>query len=848
MHPLHEYVAAQTARALKARRVVVWYDPSREFAPFVKELRGADAADVATVRVGDGSARLAEFRGSYFELRALVEPFVAADLPDATILYLPGCERDAKGSVLMELEKAGHLAELTLRSCARSVLLERYTLGTVDELIPPDRAVSYEDLARLARGARTVDAPSVLKVIFHDAPGDEALLAAWIASDRHDDEIAAKGATAELVKLARSALGLALPEDGTLARLRANTLRYVLAGEFRADLRCAAPPSVEAVPSPPDERCLKAVRELAKRLRSAHAKDYPALANRVEEELGLARARIDPEALGAIDTFSFEERALLAWCGELLGARRFDEATAVVEGRAQSFWLDRDVARRAQWEACRLLAELGRAAVTVRAALASMGSDPSAWVQSYAANNGWHRMDGAQRRLEALVATLDDEPEERALAAVRLLYEETCHAMTVGFTKALAARSWVLSSPLHQTGIFSEVVAERPKPVAYVLVDAMRFEMGVELSERLPQAAEVSVRHAVGVLPSITTAGMAALMPGASGSFSVEAQGATLGARIDDVFLPHVIARKKFAASRVPKLADLTLDEVLSLQPSRLRQKIHEATVVIVRSQEIDAAGENGSTTHARQVMDTVISNVARAIGKLAKVGVEHAVVTADHGHLFFATDRDESMKVDAPGGEQVELHRRCWIGRGGATPPGCVRVAASALGYASDLEFVFPAGCGLFRANGDLAFHHGGPSLQEIIVPVVTVRSKAAVASRAAGGGVSVSGAPSVVTNRVISVTLSFGAPALALGGEEKVVRPLLVSGARQVGAVGMAVNAGFDRATGCVTFPAGRPVSVGFLLNDDTVDALRIVVQDPATDAELYRSPDDIPVRLGV
>jgi len=26
-----------------------------------------------------------------------------------------------------------------------------------------------------------------------------------------------------------------------------------------------------------------------------------------------------------------------------------------------------------------------------------------------------------------------------------------------------------------------------------------------------------------------------------------------------------------------------------------------------------------------------------------------------------------------------------------GATPPGCIRVAASALGYASDLEFVFP-------------------------------------------------------------------------------------------------------------------------------------------------------------
>ncbi len=124
--------------------------------------------------------------------------------------------------------------------------------------------------------------------------------------------------------------------------------------------------------------------------------------------------------------------------------------------------------------------------------------------------------------------------------------------------------------------------------------------------------------------------------------------------------------------------------------------------------------------------MDTVIDNLARAIRKLAAAGVEHAVVTADHGHLFFAADRDESMRIDAPGGDTVELHRRCWIGRGGATPPGCVRVAASALGYASDLDFVFPTGCGVFKAGGDLAFHHGGPSLQELVIPVLTVRTKA--------------------------------------------------------------------------------------------------------------------------
>ena len=43
----------------------------------------------------------------------------------------------------------------------------------------------------------------------------------------------------------------------------------------------------------------------------------------------------------------------------------------------------------------------------------------------------------------------------------------------------------------------------------------------------------------------------------------------------------------------------------------------------------------------------------------------------------------------------------------------------------------------------------------------------------------------------------------------------------------------------------PARKPATVAFLLSDDQVRSLRVVVQDPVTDAELYRSAD-IPVKL--
>jgi hypothetical protein len=219
------------------------------------------------------------------------------------------------------------------------------------------------------------------------------------------------------------------------------------------------------------------------------------------------------------------------------------------------------------------MADVGSLGVAVRAAVGKAIGDANAWIDAYASKDGWSRLDQAQRRLEAWVANLDDEPEERPLGVVRGLYEDACRAMADGFTRALVAAKWIVSASLHQTRIYSEVVSVQPKPVAYFFVDAMRFEMGVELAERLPKSAEVSVRPAVCALPSITPIGMAALLPGASSSFSVVEQAGTLGVRIDDAFLPDLAARRKFAASRVPKLADIALDELLSLQPLKLGKK-----------------------------------------------------------------------------------------------------------------------------------------------------------------------------------------------------------------------------------------------------------------------------------
>jgi len=348
---------------------------------------------------------------------------------------------------------------------------------------------------------------------------------------------ARKDAARELTKLISARLGVPLPEGAPLDKLRTVTLRYVLASEFRLDLSCPPPSSLDHLALPSDAAAA-VVRTIAEGLRASFADAYTAAADRVEQELGLEHARLPAAALGAIDTFRVRRARAVAPCR---GAHRQRPVRGGDGARPRP--RTQLLARSGRRETIALgggppHAELGTVATEVRAAVTKISGDAAAWVAAYTAKDGWYRLDSVQRRLEAWVTRLDDDPEERPLAVARRAYEDACHLMAEGFTRALAKAGWTVASALYQTHVYSDVVASRPRPVAYFLVDAMRFEMGVEAVPAAPlDRRKVSVRPAVAMLPSITPIGMAALQPGAASSFSVVAQNGKLGAQIEDAFL-----------------------------------------------------------------------------------------------------------------------------------------------------------------------------------------------------------------------------------------------------------------------------------------------------------------------
>lgn len=850
MNKFQEALEARLAHRLQEKHVVVWYDIDREFGDFIAALRRLPSEQDGheKFRIGGVVARLAISSGSLFGLKLKVESLVSSDKPEPLLVYLPGVPHSRLGSPLMELEKAGDLLlpqKISLERLAREELATLYTQGQIDEMLATTN-LTYLDVVGLFEQQKSGGSASLLKLVLGEGNSSE-LLAAWLASDTYDQELTSKGAMPELFKLVTAYLELQIDPAVDLGKARRQVCRYVLVNEFRSDLAGAPPASLSVVSATSTDAFRKAVRDTAKAFRQQDAVSYVEWADRIQAELQLDQLSLDPASLGSIDTFRFEEKHLLRQAAAAIASGDFVQATALVADRSHSFWLDRDLSRLAQWEACKLMAKLGCEITRIRPLLKQAGADATKWVEGYAQAGAWFEVDRAQRHMEAWLASMNEEPEaplEQALGQLRRTYETLLNDMATGFTQALSDCGWSVEGVLHQTDIYPTRVQGAGGRVAYFFVDAMRYEMAADLVSRLDGVEELSLVPAVAALPSITPVGMAALLPGASSSFSVVEHKGKLASRIGETTMSQVSDRLRHLKAVRPDVVDFTLDDLLQKRPSDVQKKLGDAQLVTVRSQEIDAFGEGGHTLAARQVMNSVIDNLVRAVRKLSKLGVQSFVISADHGHQF-SLRKEEDMQIDNPGGETVDLHRRCWIGHGGQTTAASLRVSSASLGYSSGLDFIFPKGVAVFRAGGDLHFHHGGTSLQEMVVPVISFRMATGTAPVADSAGVRLTGYPEQLANR------TFGLQVELLPGlftqDEVPVRLILLAEGQEVGRAGMAIDAKFDGVRGVVYLSSGKQISVGMMLTRDEFSKIRIIAQSPDTDAVMAQS-NDITVKLGM
>src|SRR5207249_2406865 len=83
------------------------------------------------------------------------------------------------------------------------------------------------------------------------------------------------------------------------------------------------------------------------------------------------------------------------------------------------------------------------------------------------------------------------------------------------------------------------------------------------------------------------------------------------------------------------RFTDIALGELLSTSAEKLGKKMGSIELLVVRTQDIDALGENLNLYLARKLMSEMLGEFRRAAGRLASIGFQRLVFSADHGHVL---------------------------------------------------------------------------------------------------------------------------------------------------------------------------------------------------------------------
>jgi hypothetical protein len=751
--PVSAALEAEVRAKVQRHGIVVWLDQAGLYKGFVDRLQQARAR-------GEVPYAVHAFRGSHLALMLALDGVAAGTVPGPLLLHLPGfTEESVRRTPWLELYEVGccfrrALDTLVTEAAARRVPPERIdefkaqpgmTLASADAWLAGllDASAREGDGTRLAQ-LRAMRPEAVLDDLLDL---QRAAAEGWDEGARVADLEALGACFAAWFGMPGSWRDAALPPHEP----RAGDLAFAAAGwtlcvEYVEDLR--RPPvsghlqAVRALPRGVVDVC----RRVAVHLRERHPGFYRRTADETEallaDEVDVARA----EDLGQVDTFRFEEDRLLKAALTALQQEAWDRAASWAGPRAGSgagggsFWLREQPERRSAWQLVAAAARLGQAMVQAGASLVPRGGTAGgieealeAYVSRGAAVDQAHRQ-LEQRRMALLYLQVPEfERLRTCLDGMREAWRAWADGWAESFNALCMARGFLPPASQQQRTLFDEVVlpmTREPGITALFLVDALRYELGEEFFRQLEgtAATNLRLRARLAELPTVTEVGMNVLAPVARGGRLLPAmtdeRGSVLGFQAGEFRVHDPETRRRAMHDRVggTTCPCLTLEEVVSREPASLRRAVAQAKLVMVHSQEIDQAGEKG---FGPAVFDLVLQKLRAAWRHLREAGVRRFVFTADHGFLLL----DEGGRRAQAHGRRIDPSRRHVFSPVAADHRDEARVPLAALGWEGvNGHVMFPMSTAVFdTGRRGMSFVHGGNSLQERVIPVLTVVHRSA-------------------------------------------------------------------------------------------------------------------------
>lgn len=842
--PVSALLAEEVRRYVRQQGVVIWLDAAGHYTGFVDRL-------IASWKAGEHPFPVVGWRGSHLELLLALAPHANGADPTPLLVHMPGFNEETVATTpVLELWEAGKryrksLDTLVTDAAAGVVRPEQTAAFLAQGNVTLEKADAW--LAALGAqrdgGLRVqLQAMSLVAVV------DDLLSGGFVAGRVAED--ADRGA---LWHWLGAQTGVDEPwreqagTDRGAEDVAFGVASWALCVEYVHDLKRkpfeAVLQRMTDLPRPTIEACVK----LAVHLREHHPAFYGRTADDVERWLEREVLDGTPEDLGRIDTFRFEEDRILEAALAGLEEERWAQVAAWAADRVdgRSFWLRDDAARRSAWLLVADAARLGRAIEDAGHGLPKVARSLDEAVDHYqrvgAAVDRAHRQ-LEQRRTALLLPQLPDFAVLRdRLDGLRSAWRSWADELHRAFVVLAKADGWLPSTTgLQQRSLFDEVVrpmTQESGPTAFFVVDALRYEMATELLEAIDgtPATTAHLKARLAELPTVTSVGMNALAPVAAGGRlrPVLRNGSIEGFQAAEFQVTGIESRKRAMAERAggDTCPWLTLGDVLSRSAPSLKQAVARAKLVVIHSTEIDDAGEKGV---GLAVFDVVLQKLRAAWRLLREAGVRRFVITSDHGFLLL----DSTTRTSQPHGRKIDPSRRHAWTQVPADHAGEARVSLASLGYdGAEGWFQFPESTAVFdTGRSDATFVHGGPSLQERVIPVLTVVHRSGTGGDTLRYAVKASFAEGVAGMHCVRGRVETASQeGLSFGGASDIELALRVPGRSDVAVELCQTRQGARLAGGAVVAKVGEEFEVFFRLVGPADERVVVEVHHPTGIAEV-------------
>ncbi len=269
------------------------------------------------------------------------------------------------------------------------------------------------------------------------------------------------------------------------------------------------------------------------------------------------------------------------------------------------------------------------------------------------------------------------------------------------------------------------------KRVFVVISDALRYEVAQELVQFTngKNRFKASLGSMLGVLPSYTALGMAALLPHKTLAYKETAN-------LDVLADGHLVSTVELRSEHLKSVGGMAIkaEDLMSLGKEKGRELVRDYQLIYIYHDRIDMTGDKQSSeSKTFEAAAQTVQELSQLLGFIINsLNGSTVLVTADHGFIYQDSPLDGADKstLDEKPQGTLKAKKRYLIGRDLGTNSkvwaGNTEITAGTTPEGS-LDFWVPKGASRFHFAGGARFVHGSAMPQEVVVPVITVRESEA-------------------------------------------------------------------------------------------------------------------------